>query len=180
MERDLDRQGGEPIMGGLGCIFWPFELEAGDRLRRPGQLRVLRARSASSARSADGLASHRFADVTIDKFTDSQTFIEWAAETIPGSFWAGAYYRSQRDKGCSHQVVAIGKPAHLRRIHVPQCTEPPWLAHCSIQSRRRLKMFDGQPQGMSWAFLASSALLREGCLRLLWQINENKVRLGYK
>ena len=72
LERDLDRQGGEPIMGGLGCIFWPFELEAGDRLRRPGQLRVLRARSASSARSADGLASHRFADVTIDKFTDFQ------------------------------------------------------------------------------------------------------------
>jgi transposase len=34
-----------------------------------------------------------------------QTFIEWAAETIPRSFWAGAYYRSQRNKGCSHQVA---------------------------------------------------------------------------
>lgn len=34
-----------------------------------------------------------------------QTFVEWAAETIPRSFWAGAYYRQQRDKGCSHQVA---------------------------------------------------------------------------
>ncbi len=34
-----------------------------------------------------------------------QTFVEWAAETIPRSFWAGAYYRSQRDKGCSHQAA---------------------------------------------------------------------------
>jgi transposase len=34
-----------------------------------------------------------------------QTFVEWAAETIPRSFWAGAYYQSQRDKGCSHQAA---------------------------------------------------------------------------
>ena len=34
-----------------------------------------------------------------------QTFVEWAAETIPRSFWAGAYYRQQRDKGCSHQAA---------------------------------------------------------------------------
>lgn len=34
-----------------------------------------------------------------------QTFVEWAAETIPRSFWAGAYYRQQREKGCSHQVA---------------------------------------------------------------------------
>ena len=34
-----------------------------------------------------------------------QTFVEWAAETIPRSFWADAYYRSQRDKGCSHQAA---------------------------------------------------------------------------
>ena len=34
-----------------------------------------------------------------------QTFVEWAAETIPRSFWAGAYYRQQRGKGCSHQAA---------------------------------------------------------------------------
>ena len=34
-----------------------------------------------------------------------QTFTEWAAQTINKSYWAGAYYRQQRDKGCSHQVA---------------------------------------------------------------------------
>ena len=34
-----------------------------------------------------------------------QTFVEWAAETILRSYWAGAYYRQQREKGCSHQVA---------------------------------------------------------------------------
>jgi len=34
-----------------------------------------------------------------------QTFVEWAGSTIPRSFWASAYYRRQRDKGCSHQAA---------------------------------------------------------------------------
>ena len=34
-----------------------------------------------------------------------QTFVEWAAQTINKSFWAGAYYRHQRDKGCSHHAA---------------------------------------------------------------------------
>jgi transposase len=34
-----------------------------------------------------------------------QTFIEWAAQTINKSFWAGAYYRQQRDKGNTHQAA---------------------------------------------------------------------------
>ena len=34
-----------------------------------------------------------------------QTFVEWAAKTITRSFWAGAYYRQQRAKGCSHQAA---------------------------------------------------------------------------
>jgi len=34
-----------------------------------------------------------------------QTFIEWAAQTINRSFWAGAYYRQQRDKGSSHHAA---------------------------------------------------------------------------
>jgi len=34
-----------------------------------------------------------------------QTFVEWAAQTVNKSFWAGAYYRQQRDKGSSHQAA---------------------------------------------------------------------------
>ena len=34
-----------------------------------------------------------------------QTFVEWAGATIPRSFWAAAYYRQQRDKGCTHQAA---------------------------------------------------------------------------
>jgi transposase len=32
-----------------------------------------------------------------------QTFVEWAAQTINKSYWAGLYYYQQRAKGCSHQ-----------------------------------------------------------------------------
>ena len=34
-----------------------------------------------------------------------QTFVEWAAETIPRSFWARVYYQQQRDKGNAHQAA---------------------------------------------------------------------------
>ena len=34
-----------------------------------------------------------------------QSFVEWAGATIPRSFWAAAYYRQQRDKGCSHPAA---------------------------------------------------------------------------
>jgi len=34
-----------------------------------------------------------------------QTFVEWAAQTINKSFWSGAYYRQQRDKGSSQQAA---------------------------------------------------------------------------
>ena len=34
-----------------------------------------------------------------------QTFIEYAAQTINKSAWAGAYYRQQRAKGASHQAA---------------------------------------------------------------------------
>jgi transposase len=34
-----------------------------------------------------------------------QTFIEWAAQTINKSFWAGVYYRQQREKGNTHQAA---------------------------------------------------------------------------
>ena len=34
-----------------------------------------------------------------------QTFVEWAGATLPRSFWAAAYYRQQRAKGCSHHAA---------------------------------------------------------------------------
>lgn len=34
-----------------------------------------------------------------------QTFVEWAGQTINKSFWAGAYYRQQREKGSSHAAA---------------------------------------------------------------------------
>jgi len=34
-----------------------------------------------------------------------QTFVEWAAQTINKSYWAGEYYQQQRDKGCTHQAA---------------------------------------------------------------------------
>jgi len=34
-----------------------------------------------------------------------QTFVEWAGETIPRSFWAKAFYEQQRAKGLSHQAA---------------------------------------------------------------------------
>ena len=34
-----------------------------------------------------------------------QTFVEWAGQTINKSFWAGAYYRQQREKGSSYQAA---------------------------------------------------------------------------
>jgi transposase len=34
-----------------------------------------------------------------------QTFVEWAAQTINKSYWAGLYYHQQRAKGSSHQAA---------------------------------------------------------------------------
>jgi transposase len=34
-----------------------------------------------------------------------QTFIEWAGETVPHSFWAKAFYESRRAKGVPHQAI---------------------------------------------------------------------------
>ncbi|MGB5624710.1 MAG: IS110 family transposase [Woeseiaceae bacterium] len=34
-----------------------------------------------------------------------QTFVEWAAQTVNKSYWAGLYYQQQRTKGCSHQAA---------------------------------------------------------------------------
>src|SRR5258708_29713017 len=53
-----------------------------------------------------------------------QTFVEWAAQTINKSFWAGAYYRQQRAKGSSHQAAV--RPLAFKRIRIlyPCCPTP--------------------------------------------------------
>ena len=34
-----------------------------------------------------------------------QTFVEWAAQTVNKSFWAGAFYRQHRGSGSTHQAA---------------------------------------------------------------------------
>jgi transposase len=34
-----------------------------------------------------------------------QTFVEWSAQTINKSFWAGAFYRQHREQGSTHQAA---------------------------------------------------------------------------
>ena len=34
-----------------------------------------------------------------------QTFVEWAEKTVHRSFWAGAYYRQQRNRGATHYTA---------------------------------------------------------------------------
>jgi transposase len=34
-----------------------------------------------------------------------QTFVEWAAQTINKSYWAGEFYRQQREKGSTYQAA---------------------------------------------------------------------------
>jgi Transposase IS116/IS110/IS902 family len=34
-----------------------------------------------------------------------QTFVEWAAQSIPHSYWARVFYKQQRAKGSSHQAA---------------------------------------------------------------------------
>ena len=56
-----------------------------------------------------------------------QTFVEWAALTIPRSFWAAAYYRQQRGAGKTHQA-ALRALAYkwIRIVH-----------HCWLDTFRR-------------------------------------------
>lgn len=53
-----------------------------------------------------------------------QTFVEWAAQTINKSFWAGAYYRQQRDKGSSHQAAV--RALAFKWIRILYCC---WQTH---------------------------------------------------
>jgi hypothetical protein len=42
--------------------------------------------------------------------THTEAFVEWAAQTINKSFWAGAFYRQHRDQGSIHQAAVRALP----------------------------------------------------------------------
>ena len=63
-----------------------------------------------------------------------QTFVEWAAKTIYRSFWAGAYYRQQRNKGANHQVAVRALAFKWIRILYP-C----WKARTPYDETRYLQ-----------------------------------------
>jgi transposase len=67
-----------------------------------------------------------------------QTFVEWAAETISRSYWAGAYYRQQREKGSSHQVAVRALAFKWIRI-LYRCwqTRTPYDESAYLNSLRR-------------------------------------------
>lgn len=62
-----------------------------------------------------------------------QTFVEWAAQTINKSFWAGAFYRQQRAKGSPHQVAVRALAFKWIRI-LHRC----WLSHTPYDESRYL------------------------------------------
>jgi transposase len=62
-----------------------------------------------------------------------QTFVEWAAQTINKSFWAGAFYRQQRAKGSPHQVAVRALAFKWIRI-LHRC----WLTHTPYDESRYL------------------------------------------
>jgi transposase len=63
-----------------------------------------------------------------------QTFIEWAAQTITRSFWAGAFYRQQRAKGSPHQVAVRALAFKWIRI-LHRC----WQSHTPYDESRYLR-----------------------------------------
>ena len=63
-----------------------------------------------------------------------QTFVEWAAQTINKSFWAGAFYQQQRAKGCPHQVAVRALAFKWIRI-LYRC----WMTRTPYDESRYLK-----------------------------------------
>ena len=66
-----------------------------------------------------------------------QTFVEWAAQTINKSFWAGAYYRQQREKGCTYQAAVRALAFKWIRI-LYRC----WQTHTPYNESTYLKALE--------------------------------------
>jgi transposase len=63
-----------------------------------------------------------------------QTFVEWAAQTINKSYWAGLYYYQQRAKGCSYQAAVRSLAFKWIRI-LYRC----WVTRTPYDETRYLK-----------------------------------------
>ncbi len=63
-----------------------------------------------------------------------QTFVEWSAQTINKSYWAGLYYYQQRGKGCSHQAAVRALAFKWIRI-LYRC----WITRTPYDEARYLK-----------------------------------------
>ncbi len=92
-----------------------------------------------------------------------QTFVEWAALTIPRSYWASEFYKSQRARGATHQAalraLAFKWARILFRCWKDRTTydESRYLKHLkfanhhsSQENKFMLNPLDGPPQGVSW------------------------------
>ena len=66
-----------------------------------------------------------------------QTFVEWAGKTINKSYWAGAYYQQQREKGSTHQAAVRSLAYKWIRI-VYRC----WQTGVAYDESRYLKALE--------------------------------------
>jgi len=79
-----------------------------------------------------------------------QTFVEWAAQTINKSYWAGLYYYQQRAKGCSYQAAVRALAFKWIRI-LYRC----WKTQTPYDEARYLKAL--QERGSSLLTMADAA-----------------------
>ena len=91
---------------GAGPVFTPRLLvafgEDRERFQSAAQVQRYSGIAPVTVRSGNSSWVHwRWACPTFVR----QTFVEWAEKTLYRSFWAGAYYRQQRNKGASHHVA---------------------------------------------------------------------------
>ncbi len=63
-----------------------------------------------------------------------QTFVEWAAQTINKSYWAGQFYYRQRAKGCTYQAAVRALAFKMIRI-LYRC----WVTRTQSDESRYLK-----------------------------------------
>jgi transposase len=66
-----------------------------------------------------------------------QTFVEWAAQTINKSYWAGEYYQQQREKGSTYQAAVRALAFKWIRI-VYRC----WQTGVAYDESRYLKALE--------------------------------------
>lgn len=79
-----------------------------------------------------------------------QTFVEWSAQTINKSYWAGLYYYQQRAKGCSYQAAVRALAFKWIRI-LYRC----WETRTPYDEARYLKAL--QERGSSLLMTAETA-----------------------